>query len=220
MLQNLEKVPSLGHTGANFINTKSWWIFRNESSFPLYRCSAVKGEKIVRFSAIIVELCVLPKCTSLLSSPAGMNIPHSDISQKNTSLLLYFSVWTVGPPVHEGRQVRSCLPTRLPAAQHPGLLCCSFSLVWRGHGLGFKCCCSGAEMRVFIHLETWSRCSELGLYRHCFTSFPPAREPTWPRGRRLQLGLSLPSPSSSCSLAVGAWARLTRSLSLPRRRSL
>lgn len=176
-----------------------------KSSFPLYRCSAVKGEKIVRFSAIIVELCVLPKCTSLLSSAAGMNIPHSDISQKNTSLLLYFSVWTVGAPVHEGMQVRSCLPTRLPAAQHPGLLCCSFSLAWRGHSLGFKCCCSRAERRVFIHLETWSRCSELGLYRDRFTSFPPARE-----SRGQEAGDSswasvslLPPPAALCLLGCG-----------------
>lgn len=38
----------LPNTGA-FINTKSKWVFRNESSFFFCLCSAVKGEKILMF---------------------------------------------------------------------------------------------------------------------------------------------------------------------------
>ena len=59
-------------------------MFRNESSFFLYLCSAVKGEKIVIFSAIIVELCLLPEYITFLLSQTGMNILHSDVSQRNT----------------------------------------------------------------------------------------------------------------------------------------
>ena len=52
-------------------------------SFFFCLCSAVKGEKILIFSVMAVELCLLPEYIAFLLSPTGMNILHSDISERN-----------------------------------------------------------------------------------------------------------------------------------------
>lgn len=116
-----------------FINTKSKLIFRNESSFFFCLCSAVKGEKILIFSVMAVELCLLPEYITFLLSQTGMNILHSDISERKPwilTLILGLNNWAYCWWVDESLRL-----SLLPDCQQPKMRdhfcgCCFPSWCW------------------------------------------------------------------------------------------
>ena len=131
-LQPWDGTEYLPKTGA-FINTKSKWIFRNESSFFFCLCSAVKGEKILIFSVMAVELCLLPEYIAFLLSPTGMNILHSDISERNPwifTLILGLNNWAYCWWVDESLGLCLLLDCQQPKMRDHFCGCCFPSWCW------------------------------------------------------------------------------------------
>lgn len=122
----------LPKTGA-FINTKSKWIFRNESSFFFCLCSAVKGEKILIFSVMAIEPCLPPEYIAFLLSQTGLNILHSDVSERNPwilALILGLNNWAYCWWVDEGLGLSLLLDCQQPKMRGHFCGCCFPSWCW------------------------------------------------------------------------------------------